>query len=794
MICNIKRTLLLSHIFIIGLFSFQTTSDAKENSQNLKDIQTLEQTLFESDISIEQINQLLKELTDSKKRSAAKAKLSQNCHQHIQRMIDFALVCDDLEARQACADIVEALDASYKTTANGKALQKLYRDKATQRLPEYWRRFQKNSNDHRAVAFLMAVDAKKTYAWLKTYKGHDRHDQIRYLLLRIRELEKDQFVLDHLFEHSANAVRRAARDVFPHVIHRTGLGGFYSGDSIRFLTAHRFVGHVIIKPLALRGSIIAGFSLHNKGYFKLKDWRSDQPFISGVTRYSKWIAVCRYQSAFKNGKTDACLLQLKPFTYAANKGYLNRVNGKRVPRPPSVSYGIGRRFQIFRRELDYLPRGLYPVPRVQLKKQQQILINQGKTSGWAKVFLAKQFHRYLYPTPSQSQNSKPETIQAVDALKRQAEFDRSQIPSVIANNKKQLPKDALSVVILPPHLQPDATTQEKNYAEAIADYLATSLDNSHIARVVNRQHMQQILNERAIAKGANHPLLSYDMIVRFDMRNKQKQSQATISVLDLSTGNPLATADISFPLLKKDFVTIVKVCQQAIQKFKRPEKKRLKVRFLGGENVDRNTRMNSLAHRLQSVMQESLRQSQQVIVVEHLEAMTSQEESLLLYSGLSRLAGGRLFAPQADATLALRIQGKDVLDKDFKKTPVEVSVQFLRKTQKEAQWKSFQGTVETFDKSITQSWESIAKEIKGVPPLVVKDVLSSLATRHRQAEKELDAVEMLIKSSAPIEKIIQRALTAIKLNPTSERARYTYLNVRRSEIFNLLSTCPITTS
>ncbi|VAX35839.1 hypothetical protein MNBD_PLANCTO02-3195, partial [hydrothermal vent metagenome] len=179
MICNIKRTLLLSHIFIIGIFSFQTTSDAKENSQNLKDIQTLEQTLFESDISVQQINQLLEELKDSKHRATAKAKLSQNCHQHIQRMIDFALVCDNLEARQACADIIEALDASYQTTANGKALQKLYQNQAAQLLPEYWKRFQKNSNDHRAVAFLMAVDAKKTYAWLKTYKGHDRHDQIR---------------------------------------------------------------------------------------------------------------------------------------------------------------------------------------------------------------------------------------------------------------------------------------------------------------------------------------------------------------------------------------------------------------------------------------------------------------------------------------------------------------------------------------------------------------------------------------------------------------------------------------
>ncbi|VAX42566.1 hypothetical protein MNBD_PLANCTO02-697, partial [hydrothermal vent metagenome] len=512
------------------------------------------------------------------------------------------------------------------------------------------------------------------------------------------------------------------------------------------------------------------FSLHNKGYFKLKSWPGDQPFISAVIRYSKWIAVCRYQSAFKNEKTDAFFLQRKPVIYSRSSGLSNRVNGKLVPRPPSVSSGIGRRFQSFRRELDYLPKGLYPVPRVQLEKHLQVKVNQGVASRWSQPFIPKQFRVSFYPVEAVPQSSDPKTVPLADAVQNQSQYDLTQIPTVITKNEKALPIDALSVVILPPHLASDATAQDQSYAESITDYLAASLDNSHIARVVNRQHMQKILNERAIAKGTNRPLLSYDMIVRLDMRSKQKQSQATISVLDLSTGNRLATSDISFPLLKKDFVTIIKVCQQAIQKFKRPEKKRLKVRFLGVNNIDRNTRMNPLAHRLQTAMQESLRKSPQVVVVQHLEATTSQEESLLLYSGLSRLAGGRLFAPQADVTLGLQIQGKDVLGKDFKKTPVEISLQFLRKTKKEAPWESFQGTVETFDKSITQSWESIAKKIKGVPPLVVKDVLSSLATRHRQAEKELDAVDMMIKSSAPIEKIIQRALTAIKLEPTSERA------------------------
>ena len=153
----------------------------------------------------------------------------------------FAHDCPDLEARQALADVVEALDSSYRTTGRGRQLGSLYREHTEALLPAYWARFRRDPLDHAAVAMLMQGDPDTIYTVLG--KSGDRHDRLRYLLLRIRELSPDKFAAEHLQEHTATGVLLVLGDVFPYGACRWGLQ--------MYVAAGRVVGHTYLHVVQL---------------------------------------------------------------------------------------------------------------------------------------------------------------------------------------------------------------------------------------------------------------------------------------------------------------------------------------------------------------------------------------------------------------------------------------------------------------------------------------------------------------------------------------------------------------
>ena len=187
-----------------------------------KQIAELETRLFEPVLAADEVDRLLQQLKLPEARAKAAARLAEQGQGHADRVVAFAHDCPDMEARQACVEIVEALDAAYRTSAPGKQLGALYRKHTEALLPNYWARFRKDPLDRRAVAMLMHADAEKAYAALG--KTGDRHDQVRYLLLRVGELTPDEFARKHIFEHTASGANLVMADVFPHAGYRRIVG------------------------------------------------------------------------------------------------------------------------------------------------------------------------------------------------------------------------------------------------------------------------------------------------------------------------------------------------------------------------------------------------------------------------------------------------------------------------------------------------------------------------------------------------------------------------------------------
>ena len=230
-------------------------------------ITRLEKGLFDAKLTPEQVAHLLEQLKDPARRPGAAARLAAEGQGHVDRIIAFAARCRDMEARHACADAVEALDAAYRTTETGRRLGELYRARTDALLPERWKRFRKDPNDARAIAMLMHADPEKVYAWLGTSK--DRHDRVRYLALRVRELTPDEFAARHLGEHTATALNLVLREVCHCAKHR-------DGPVVRG-HAHRAVGHTLLKVVCLQSDKEFGHTAEGQ-----------LPQIQSVTAYRRW--------------------------------------------------------------------------------------------------------------------------------------------------------------------------------------------------------------------------------------------------------------------------------------------------------------------------------------------------------------------------------------------------------------------------------------------------------------------------------------------------------------------------
>ena len=187
--------------------------------------------------------------------------------------------------------------------------------------------------------------------------------------------------------------------------------------------------------------------------------------------------------------------------------------------------------------------------------------------------------------------------------------------------------------------------------------------------VVDRTQIDRLLQERAISD-INQPILAYDALVGVKIEWRVANPTVILRVVDLSLGNVAGihewpwTGAPSADRLRE----MAEACKESSFRALAASRGRLKVRLLGVATPgrvyrlqparprsaargavatpDSVNRLDSMADHLGQMIEEVAARVPGVCVVQHLEALSSKEESLLLLLGQARLAEGREFAPR----------------------------------------------------------------------------------------------------------------------------------------------------
>ncbi|MEX0704963.1 MAG: hypothetical protein WD069_22880 [Planctomycetales bacterium] len=343
------------------------------------------------------------------------------------------------------------------------------------------------------------------------------------------------------------------------------------------------------------------------------------------------------------------------------------------------------------------------------------------------------------------------------------------------------PATALSVVVLPPRIEGEANPATLTAAEAACDRLAQELAAGGKVQVVDRGNLVRILDERKLAGSNQPPITALSAMLRLEVSGGAAEGRTRLQVVDLATGNPLGEREFPWPLTEPDVKPMRKFCRAALAEAATATAGKRKVRLLPVNDLQGNVRLRPLAYRLENAFRESLRKSEHVVLVQHLEAASSWEESLLLSMGLARLPGGKQFAPQADAAIELKLEERDAVGKTFDQTTVVLGVGLHDGGGGEIDWSESTAKVRDFDQLIVRAWESTAERLDAVRGISAADVLKEFATRRQQAEAELRAAKSVCpdpSSTSPPEKIaeaIEHLETAMKIDPTFAQPHFEIL-------------------
>ncbi len=342
---------------------------------------------------------------------------------------------------------------------------------------------------------------------------------------------------------------------------------------------------------------------------------------------------------------------------------------------------------------------------------------------------------------------------------------------------------APTVVILPPGLPTGSTPETRVAAELLCDRLAEVIDQTRAARVVDRAQLDRVLRERELAADPSKAMLSYDAMVRVRVDATCLVPKVRLDLLELSTGNVMASADYPWPMKDANLGKMASLCKSALSSLGKLQREKLRVRMTGVDGVGAQVRMRPLGLRLNKVFQKSLQRPGRIVLVRHLEAGTSKEESLLLLMGLTRLAGSRRFTPQADATVELRVIERDSVGKTFEQTPVEIGVRLRKGAKYTGDWVITAGKVKDFDRLVQQAWSEFAKGLTEAEADAAAKFLDEMAVRRKQAEAELKAADG-VKPDLPFEERMLAQIahmdTALKIDPTYEPAAYRLVCALRS--------------
>lgn len=359
-----------------------------------------------------------------------------------------------------------------------------------------------------------------------------------------------------------------------------------------------------------------------------------------------------------------------------------------------------------------------------------------------------------------------------------------------------------TLVILPPTIAGEES--QRSRIELLCDRLAERLGKGAPGlpdvAVVDRSQIDRVLAEQGAAAQLK-PVLAYDAMLRVELDRGSKPPQVRLTIIDLSLGNVAASKSYALGKIDQgaELDDMARLCRSALAATTtRPAAAGLKVRFVHAVVVGQVPRLQPLAEQLDETFGAALARSPKLCLVRHFEAATAKEESLLLLLGLSKLPGGRQFAPHADATLELRLAELDAVGKTFEQTVLGIEHRLERNGQP-GQWAANRGPRAQWDQLLAKAWEALAKELSQANPQAAAEFLNEMAVRRRQAAAEVEKLRNLNATAFSDvgcdprhgypprrEEIAAIANAAAKLDPTNEEAVYVAMKfnfyLRRQEV------------
>ena len=277
------------------------------------------------------------------------------------------------------------------------------------------------------------------------------------------------------------------------------------------------------------------------------------------------------------------------------------------------------------------------------------------------------------------------------------------------------PSSSLTVTVLP------GTQSPPNLL--LADLLTVALSEDAQLTVVDRTQTDRLLVEWERTNKVAR-IIAWDMLIRVTIvsdgqdnpEQDPKLQSVKLTCVDLSHGNIIADKTLEFTDDGKVAAKLATVVRDAAEgQLKRSHRK--SVQYFGMGESGNRFRLLPTITKFDELIHEQIKKSDQWELVNHIEALTSKEESLLLYAGLAQLGGQRKFTPVADATIEATLVEKDAIGKKFEETPIVAEVKFIvRGTKPQSlKWESVASDWETLEKKIEPDLATLLKKKSSGP-------------------------------------------------------------------------------
>jgi hypothetical protein len=713
---------------------------AQISAADLQKIKDLEAQAFTSKLTPKEVDGLIAQMDDPEKSEAAIQRLIHEARGYQDRIIEASYKFTDKDLRLYCVDIIYMLDGVCRRTSEGEELAELYARHTAALFPGYWREFRANPLDRRASCGVAYADFDTAWAWLK--ENGDALDRARYLLVRVREQGFDQQGAAHYRDEPATALMWVLPELYPTPLPYENL---YNEPKLQAAAGYRVVGQSVTDVIELETDAISlGGSRFAGGGVETDPISSELPLLKSLISCGRRVYLYTFPARENTQRISYTYLQFGAMLYEPARQMKEQFFSL-----PLMSFHTGP-----------VP-GLPAITVLDLSQDQIAWQSRNDTSvaEWAKPFVPTYYQDKMRFRPKWEGEEDPPRI------------EEHTLTDVIAPSNDQSPRKPVdpkgtSLVILPARIKALLSEDLQVAAEMLNDRLAQEIDHAGLAVVVDRGQLDNLLKERELNAVNGQALTSFDCMLRLEIDATQPSPVAKLRMIQFSTGNLLAERTLAWPPQEAEIPALLKMCQQGLSQVNVKVEDKIKTRLLGMQQASAANRLSPYAARLLQAFQLGLSQSRKVLLVEHLEAGSSREESLLEMLGLARLPGGERFGPAADQTIDLNLEEYDSVGKSFAETPIRISFRVRQGADTEGQLVVTEGTVGEFDETLATAWGKLAAQLESLDGTAVKEVLDREEVRRKQALAELAAG----RAEPQLEKRLARFETALKLDPLLDAA------------------------